>query len=160
MLLGAALVLALVVGPWLAVVAARLTDRNDAARSGLARTALLTAVLAAAAAFGVGALAAAIAPAGLGLLGLLLGLVVGALVSVVLLATRGAPLRRTRAPRLSGWAWSRRPPLVCRRSCSAYVGKQSTSIPGSHGWPPARGVAGRRRGPRRCAAESAACCAG
>ena len=77
--------------------------------------ALLTAVLAAAAAFAVAALAAAIAPAGLGfgdvkllgLLGLLLGwagwgvlltgvflgLVVGALVSVMLLATRRAGWR-------------------------------------------------------------------
>jgi leader peptidase (prepilin peptidase)/N-methyltransferase len=187
-LLGAALVFALVVGPWLAVVAARLTD-SDAVQPGRARMALLTAVfalllvgavlftglrpatvayawaagaavvlgavdlachrlpdrvtypayavcggallvdavvlgtwpalltavLAAAAAFAVAALAAAIAPAGLGfgdvkllgLLGLLLGwagwgvlltgvflgLVVGALVSVMLLATRRAGWR-------------------------------------------------------------------
>ena len=44
-LLGAALVLALVVGPWLAVVAARLTD-GDAEQPGRARMALLTAVFA------------------------------------------------------------------------------------------------------------------
>jgi leader peptidase (prepilin peptidase) / N-methyltransferase len=188
-LLGAALVLAVAVGPWLAVVAARLTTRDDAARPNPARVvvltalfglllagavlltglrpalaayawaagaavvlgavdlathrlpdrvtfpayivcgaalladaavhgsspALLTAVLAAAAAFGVAALVAAVAPAGLGfgdvkllgLLGLLLGwagwgvllagvflgLLVGALVSVVLLVTRRAGWR-------------------------------------------------------------------
>ncbi len=188
-LLGATLVLAVAVGPWLAAVAARLTARDDAARPGTARTvlltalfalllvgavlftglrpatvayawaagaavvlgavdlachrlpdrvtypayvvcggallvdaavhgtwsALLTAVLAAAAAFAVAALAAAIAPAGLGfgdvkllgLLGLLLGwagwgalltgvflgLVVGAMVSLMLLATRRAGWR-------------------------------------------------------------------
>ena len=187
-LLGAALVLALVVGPWLAVVAARLTD-GDAEQPGRARMALLTAVfapllvgavlftglrpataayawaagaavvlgavdlachrlpdrvtypayvvcggallvdavvlgtwgalltavLAAAAAFAVAALVAAIAPAGLGfgdvkllgllglllgwagwgvlLIGVFLGLVVGALVSVMLLATRRAGWR-------------------------------------------------------------------
>jgi protein-S-isoprenylcysteine O-methyltransferase Ste14 len=44
-LLGAALVFALVVGPWLAVVAARLTD-SDAVQPGRARMALLTAVFA------------------------------------------------------------------------------------------------------------------
>ena len=188
LLLGAALVLALVVGPWLAVVATRLTD-SDAVQPGGARMALLTAVfalllvgavlftglrpatvayawaagaavvlgavdlachrlpdrvtypayavcggallvdaavlgtwpalltavLAAAAAFGVGALVAAMAPTGLGfgdvkllgLLGLLLGwagwgalltgvflgLVVGALVSVLLLVTLRAGWR-------------------------------------------------------------------
>ena len=188
-LLGAALVLGVAIGPWLAVVAARLTARDDAARPGRARAvlltalfalllvgavlltglrpatvayawaagaavvlgavdlathrlpdrvtwpayvvcsgallvdagvhgtwpALLTAVLAAVAAFGVAALAAAIAPAGmgfgdvklLGLLGLLLGwagwgvlltgiflgLLVGALVSVLLLVTRRAGWR-------------------------------------------------------------------
>ena len=188
-LLGAALVLGVAVGPWLAAVAARLAARDDAARPGTARTAqltavfalllagaalltglrpataayawgagaavvlgavdlavhrlpdrvtfpayvvcagallvdaavhrtwpaLLTAVLASAAAFGIAALAAWVAPSGLGfgdvkllgLLGLLLGwagwgvlltgvflgLVVGALVSVVLLATRRAGWR-------------------------------------------------------------------
>lgn len=188
-LLAAALVAAVPVGPWLAVVAARLSTRNGAARPGSGRTvlltalfalllagavqltglrpataayawaagaavvlgavdlathrlpdrvtlpaavvcagalladaavhgtwpAMLTAVLAAAAAFGVAALAASVAPRGLGfgdvkllgLLGLLLGwagwgvlltgvflgLVVGALVSIVLLVTRRAGWR-------------------------------------------------------------------
>ena len=189
LLIGAALVIAVVVGPWLAVVAARLTARDDAARSGLGRMAIVTAVfavllagavlltevrpatlafawaagaavvlgavdlathrlpdrvtypayavctaalvadaavhgtwsemlgavLSAAAAIGVGALVSAVAPAALGfgdvkllgLLGLLLGwagwgvlltgvflgLLVGALVSLVLLATRRAGWR-------------------------------------------------------------------
>lgn len=188
-LLGAALVLAVAVGPWLAVGVARLTARDGAARPGPVRVvgvsalfavlllgavlltgprpatvayawaagaavvlgavdlathrlpdrvtypayvvggtallvdaavlgtwpALLTAVLGAAAAFGIAAPAAAVAPAGLGfgdvkllgLLGLLLGwvgwgvlltgvflgLLVGALVSVVLLVTRRAGWR-------------------------------------------------------------------
>ena len=188
-LLGAALVVAVIVGPWLAVVAARLIARDDAARPAPVRTAgttaafaalligavlltglrpatlafawaagaavvlgavdlathrlpdrvtfpayavcagallvdaavhrtwpaLLTAVLAAVSSFGLAALLSAIAPAApgfgdvklLGLLGLLLGwagwgvllagvflgLLVGALVSVVLLATRRAGWR-------------------------------------------------------------------
>jgi hypothetical protein len=66
-LLAAALVLAVAVGPWLAVVAARLTTRDDAAHSGPARVVVLT--------------------------GVFLGLLVGALVSVVLLVTRRAGWR-------------------------------------------------------------------
>lgn len=46
-LLAAALVLALVVGPWLAAVATRLTGRDDAAHPGIAPTAMTTALLAA-----------------------------------------------------------------------------------------------------------------
>jgi leader peptidase (prepilin peptidase) / N-methyltransferase len=45
-LLGAALVVAVIVGPWLAVVGARLIARDDAARHGPARTAVTTAVFA------------------------------------------------------------------------------------------------------------------
>ena len=47
LLVGAALVLALVLGPWLARVAARLAAREDAARSTPAQTALLTLLFAA-----------------------------------------------------------------------------------------------------------------
>jgi leader peptidase (prepilin peptidase)/N-methyltransferase len=188
-LLVAALVVAVAVGPWLAAVAARLTAGDDAARPGVARTVMLTAlfavllagvvlltglrpataayawaagaamvlgavdlashrlpdrvtfpayavcatalladaavlgswpdllraVLAAAAVFGVAAAMAAVAPAGLGfgdvkllgllglllgwagwgvlLVGVFLGLLVGALVSAVLLLTRRAGWR-------------------------------------------------------------------
>jgi leader peptidase (prepilin peptidase)/N-methyltransferase len=44
--LGAALVLAVLVGPWLAAVAARLTARDGAARAGVARTVVVTALFA------------------------------------------------------------------------------------------------------------------
>lgn len=46
-LLGAALVCAVAVGPWLAIVAARLAARDDAARPTAARTVVVTAVFAA-----------------------------------------------------------------------------------------------------------------
>jgi len=46
-LVGAALVLALVLGPWLARVAVRLASRDDATRAGLAHTTVMTAAFAA-----------------------------------------------------------------------------------------------------------------